>query len=354
MYKITGVFGAFVAFFAFGTGASMAQVDSRLPTNFSLQINGQIRFAENRIPVNNALVRLESFSGGLVGQITTDRTGKFSFNRLNPIQYMVTVHVPGYVDVREDVNLSTANTGYLNIQLQRDRSSPLNRNDNNSSLLSPGSIDASIPQEAQAEYDKGKAILDAANKDKLGEAITHFEKAASLFPKYLDAHLMLGLTEMDLQKWDKAAKALLEVVKINPEASTAYFALGEVYRRQKKYPAGEKILLEGLKLNADSAEGHLTLAKLYWDMAPISSDEKAFRDHLQSSWIEVAKAIELKPSLADAQLLAGNLLLKARRPQDALTHFEKYLELDPSGAFASETRGVVQKIKKALAESSKQ
>ena len=158
---------------------------------------------------------------------------------------------------------------------------------------------------------------------------------------------------MDLQKWDKAEKPLLAAIEINPEASTAYFALGEVYRRQKKYTEGENILTRGLKQNADAAPAHLTLAEIYWDRAPAAKDETQFRTDAENSWKEVSLAIKQDPNLAEAHLLAGNLLLRARRGSDALAHFEQYLKLKPDGQFASETKALVQKLKDSLAKQGK-
>jgi len=67
----------------------------------------------------------------------------------------------------------------------------------------------------------------------------------------------------------------------------------------------------------------------------------------------VRRALELNPRHARAHLLAGNLLLKARKPQEALQHFEEYLTLDPKGALAESTKALVQKLKQAIAQNPK-
>ncbi len=63
--------------------------------------------------------------------------------------------------------------------------------------------------------------------------------------------------------------------------------------------------------------------------------------------------MELDPNLADAHLLKGNLYFKVHRAEDALHEFEEYLRLDPKGQFADQTRSLVDKIKKALAQTKK-
>lgn len=321
---------------------------TRIPTNFSLQVNGQVRYAENRAPAENVLVRIESFSGGLAGQVITDRTGKFSFTGLQPIEYIVTIHAPGYEDISERVNLYTSNTGYINASLVQDKTSLLTNNMSNIISLSPSVIDANIPQEARTEFEKGKVLLDAGKKEKITESLQYFEKALQIAPKFLDAQLLLGLGYMDLQEWGKAEAALNAAIGINANATTAYLALGEVYRRQKKYTEAEKILLDGIKISDSSAEMHNELAKVYWEMAPAAKTEQDFKSALGNSWKEVRKTLQLNAKLPDANLLAGNLLLKAGRGKDALGYFETYLTLEPKGEFAAPTAELVKKLKKSL------
>jgi len=63
----------------------------------------------------------------------------------------------------------------------------------------------------------------------------------------------------------------------------------------------------------------------------------------------VKYALNLNPDLAPAHLLRGNLLLRVGRASDAVTEFDEYLRLEPNGAFANETRALVEKIRKATA-----
>src|SRR5262245_87710 len=74
------------------------------------------------------------------------------------------------------------------------------------------------------------------------------------------------------------------------------------------------------------------------------------RDDLAKAGPEVGQAIRLKPDFAEAHLLAGNILLRARQPENALQMFEQYLRLEPSGAFAAQARELVARIKQALGE----
>jgi len=57
----------------------------------------------------------------------------------------------------------------------------------------------------------------------------------------------------------------------------------------------------------------------------------------------------LTPDLAEAHLVAGNILLRVSQQQRALVEYKKYLRLSPHDEFAGETREIVQKLQKALA-----
>jgi tetratricopeptide (TPR) repeat protein len=338
---------------ALGTVDLRAQIPSRAPSSFSLQVNGQVRYGGSRRPAENVLVRIENFSGGLVAQLTTDRNGKFSFTGLEPKQYIVTVRAPGYLDLRENVNLATANTSYLNLELIEDRDSIGNRDRNRPTPGDSPVIDSRVPLEAQREFAQAKTILDKNNRDKFKESARHLEKAVAVYPQYLEAQLLLGLVYMDLQLWDKAEAPLRAAIEINPTASTAYFALGEDYRRLKKLTEAEKTLVAGIKIHEKSADGHFNLAKVYWDMASAAVEEQAVRSNFEKSWQEITQTLALDPRLAEAHILAGNLLLRARRAKEALSHFEAYLQLAPAGEFAGQAEAMVRKIKKALAETVK-
>jgi tetratricopeptide (TPR) repeat protein len=310
----------------------LAQQSSTRSSSSSVEITGQVRQANGGAPADNVLVRLEASGGGLVGQEMTDRLGKFRFSGLTPAQYIVTAHAPGFVDVRQQVDLQTALRSYLQFQLVAEKRTATTTSSGPNFV-----IDAKIPAEAQSEFDLGRAEL--LEQKKLDSGITHLEKAIKLFPDFAEAHLLLGMALMDNKQLEKAERELRRTEEINPKLAAAQFTLGEVYRRQKKYEAAEKVLQEGLKTEPRSSQGHLNLGRVYYD-----------NGDLAKAGPEVGQAIQIKPDFAEAYVLAGNLFLKARKAESAVQMFEEYLRLEPSGQFAAETRELVAKIKRALAE----
>lgn len=297
-------------------------------------ITGQVRFAQGGAPAENVIVRLDSFSGGYIGEERTDRLGKFRFTGLAAAQYVVTVRTPGYREVQRQVELETNPSDYLQLQLAPEKT------DGAPPAPAGGvgrTVDANVPAEAHAELEKGRAAL--LNSKKVDEALAHLEKAVNIYPRFYEAQLLLGTAYMDAGKWEQSAAALGRARAINPKGGAALFALGEVHRHQKKYDEAERVLKEGLALEEKSAAGYYTLGRVYWDKG----------DYARAG-PQVGRALQLKPDFAEAHLLAGNILLRARQGENALTEFQEYLRLAPEGEFAGQARQMVEKIKKALAE----
>jgi len=320
--------------------ASQAQKSPRT-SPIPLQISGQVRYAQGGRPAEFVLVRVESFRGGVEGEITTDRSGKFMIAGLGPELYVVSIRTPGFREVSQQVDLRTQLTDYVQFSLvaEENRSSLPNRT---------GVVDANVPHGAVTEFEKGRNALLQTHNATAG--ILHLENAIRIYPKYFEALLLLGTAYMDQANWDKAEHALARALEIYPKAANALFALGELYLKQKKDADAEKILLQGLQFEDRSWQSHLSLGHVYWDMAAKFSDEAHFRPLLEKSYLQAKRALELKPDLAAAHLLKGNLLFKARRVAEALHEFQEYVRLDPNGQFVDPTRALIQKIKLALAE----
>src|SRR5215472_7105411 len=201
-----------------------------------IQITGTLRFADSTQPASDILVRLESLSGGSVGDIRTDRLGKFRFTGLNPEQYHVIVRHPGYREIQREVNLVMVSAENLQLTLvPEDPSRP-------AAASASKVIDASVPAAARHEYEKADAAF--AN-GKRAEAIRHLEKALELYPAFVQGYLRLGLAYVDAQQLGKAEEAFRRALQIEPRTADAYFKLGELYWRQNKNAEAEQALRQG-------------------------------------------------------------------------------------------------------------
>jgi len=309
------------------------------PNASVVEIHGQVRFADGGAPAANVVVRLESYDGGggSISEAFTDRLGKFRFTNLPPAQYSVRVRQSGFRDAQQNVDMTTTTSGLVMLQLLREAPK-------STSTSAVGSINANVPPVAQKEFDKGAAALAEGGKEKIAFAARCFEKAVSIYPKFVEAHLKLGTVYMDLEQWDKAEKALLATIEVDARAFNALFALSEIYLRQNKIGEAEKVLVQGLAIQDQSYLGHLNLARVYWEKARAIKDLAQAKPALEKSYEEVKRALTLNPELAGAHLLKGNLLLRVSRTADAVAEFNAYLRLEPNGPLAAETRALIEKI----------
>jgi tetratricopeptide (TPR) repeat protein len=206
----------------------------------------------------------------------------------------------------------------------------------NSKTPATGIVDVRVPPEAQKEMEKAQEAL--ANK-KTADGIVHLQKALAIFPEFFDAQLLLGSTYMNEGRLGESDDVLSRAVKSNPKSVVAFVSLGELHRRRRKYDDAEKVLLEALRLEDESWVGHYTLGRVYWETNQIV---KAGR--------QIGRAIQLEPDFAEAHLLGGNIFVRVGMAENAIVEYEEYLRLAPGGQQASQTRELVQKLRKSLSE----
>jgi cytochrome c-type biogenesis protein CcmH/NrfG len=297
-----------------------------------IEIRGQLRYALGGAPAANVLVRLESMSGGAVTEDRTDNLGKFRFSNLVPIQYFVYIRQPGFKEIQREVNLVMIPSDYIQLQLVPENPVP-----GGASISSAKLVDANVPAAARKEFEKAEVAF--LNNKKINEGINHLEKAIQIYPNFVEAALRLGTAYMDLEQWDKAEEALKRALEIDPKAANVQFALGAIYLQQRRFDDAEKALLKSLAIENRSWQGHFTLGRVYWTRNASGDLLKAGR--------QIALTLQLNPRLAEAHLLAGNILLRANKRDDAMMEFQEYLRLAPKGEFAAQARETVQKIKQS-------
>ena len=303
--------------------------DTYTGNSLTFEVSGEVRFSDTGVTAQNVQVRLEKFSGGLIDQIATDSRGHFRFPNLQRGYYKVVVNAPGYRTAQQDADLQVLFRIYMVVELVSESA----KNASGLPLLTDV-VDARIPAAAREDFDNGRAALAKKNYK---EGIALLEKATQGYSNFFEAQLLLGIAHMDLKEWDKAEQALQRTLEIKPQYPPAMIYLGEVYWRQKRYPDAEQTLREGLKLDEKSWHGQFTLGRLYWDMGEVAK-----------AGAPIGMTLQLKPDLAEAHLLAGNILLRVNQRERALVEYREYLRLAPKGEFVEQVQDLIRKVEKSL------
>jgi Flp pilus assembly protein TadD len=311
--------------------------DTYNPATNSADITGQVRFGGTLGVAQGVRVSLERVGGGSVDQMMTDNRGRFRFAQLPRGQYVVNVNAPCFVPDRRQVELLVIFRTYLDIELAPDTTSPNCSAPARGAATAPASlVDARVPEEARKEYERGAAFL---SKGKDEEGVRALRRAAELYPDFFAARMLLAAAHTKAGRLAEAESELARAAAVNPNSAPALVSLGEVRRRLKKYAEAEESLASALKLDETSWQAHLSLGRLYLDT-----------DRALGAAPHIGRALQLKPDFAEAHLHAGNLLLKLNEPARALSEYEEYLRLAPSGDYAAPTRELIRKLKKTLAE----
>jgi tetratricopeptide (TPR) repeat protein len=194
-------------------------------------------------------------------------------------------------------------------------------------------VDAAVPPNARAEYDKAQSAL---VDNKTEAAIGHLQKAVKLYKPFPSAYTLLGRAYLTQKNWTEAEAALHKAISFDANSAEAYLALGAVYNQTKNYTGAETALVQGLKLKPDAPGGEYELAKTYWSLG-----------RWQESAPYARKAIADMPELAAPHVLMGNILLREGNALQARQEYETYLKLEPSGQMAAGARQMIEKIEKA-------
>ena len=180
----------------------------------------------------------------------------------------------------------------------------LGRADEASELAEQGYVESLSPAIANAEVERGNALLKAKQ---ITEAVEAYRAALAADPDHVAAHVQLGVAYENLDRADEALASYRQAYEINNENISAVYFLGLLSARSGEYE-------EALVL-FDEAE-----ALFDGGLVPV-----------------VATDADL-PDLADVHLGRGVVLAQLDRLDEALADIDRALELDPALELAAINR----------------
>jgi Tfp pilus assembly protein PilF len=167
------------------------------------------------------------------------------------------------------------------------------------------------------QYNLGLFYL---NQNDAENATKYFVKALSLDTRYYLAWNAMGLAHSMRGRLDEAAKAYEKCLEIDPRFSEAHNNLGTVYQEMGQMDKAEA---EFRKALADLTYENRELA--YFNLARLCVVENRMDEALDN----IQKSIQIKPRLAMAYNLRGQIYERMNKLQDAVDSYEAAVKLVP-------------------------
>lgn len=171
------------------------------------------------------------------------------------------------------------------------------------------------PRHLAALVNKGVALRRAGRQK---EAMACFWQALSFAPDSVEAWHNAGNTLLDLERFDEAEAALKAAMARAPEIADIWVALSRLLLARKQFVAADFALTRAIAIRPDP-ETRLHRATLWLE-----------RGQLQQALDEFLDLQTIIPQSAPAHTGAGQTLLGLGRLEEARSHLEKGVELDPN------------------------
>jgi tetratricopeptide (TPR) repeat protein len=200
----------------------------------------------------------------------------------------------------------------------------------------------------------GIALL---RKDRVDEAITHFQTAMHIKPDYTKAGCNLCNALLKIGQVDEAIAQCEKVLQINPDYPEAHGNLGNALLQKGDVREAIVHYQRALQIKPDDAEIHNNLGGALLKMG--STDEAIAqyqttlqikpdnavahinlatallqKGRLDEAIAQYQRALQIKPDDAETCYNLGNALLQKSRVDEAMVHFQKALQIKPGYAEA--------------------
>ncbi len=122
------------------------------------------------------------------------------------------------------------------------------------------------------------------------KAISSYEKAIAINPKYADAYNNLGSIFSDLFEYDAAQNTLNEAIKLKPEFAYAHNNLGLVYQDLNRFTEAIECFNKSINIDKNFAEAYNNLGNVLKDLGKYNEAIEYYN-----------KAIEIKANYTEAK-----------------------------------------------------
>ncbi|SRR5579871_593920 len=271
--------------------------------------------------------------GARIGSTYTSYEGVFRFPReATDRRYEIHVVLADGDELSQDVEFqgSSAALIYLN-QMQTVRAS------SGQSRAATGTVSVTnlmAPSKAQRELAKGAEL---AEKKKYAEALSHFQNAVTIYPKYSAAYNEIGRVDFLENKLPDARDAFQKAIEIDPKWPLPYINLAKLQLQERDIAGMMKTDERALDLNPSLSLPNFFNAVGFFSMGRLDDAEKSA---LLAERNDSGQTPQIQLLLADIDEACGNL-------GEALLRYKEYLKRNPRSSNASAILAHVSELETA-------
>jgi tetratricopeptide (TPR) repeat protein len=290
------------------------------------QVKGKVVDAKNQ-PMEGVQIRIVMTEGMTRKyEVKTNRRGEFIQIGLQPGMYKLTAEKDGMSQsFDQKIGLDMAEINFT---------------------LKPGSKAEVSDEERKKVEAKNAAIRTAFDEGvKLGnagqydEAIAKFNEVVAALPKCVECYANIGEFYSRKKDYDKAEETFKKAIEVDPKYVPAYAGLATLYNQQKKFK--EAAEMSALATKYSAAGGGTISAETLYNQGAIAWNGNNFPEAQE----KFEAAVKTKPEYADAHFMLGKVYINLGKLAEAVTEFETYLKLAPTGPNAKEAQTNFEALK---------
>lgn len=180
------------------------------------------------------------------------------------------------------------------------------------------SILSVMPNHAQTHHNLANSLYEQQLYD---EAISHYQLAIELDPKFVEAYIHCGISHRMQHKYETAIQYLHQALNLDKVNARAFHVLGMIYVDIEDYPRALECLENASGLQPNNTDYRVSFASIL---------EKASLDY--EAGIQYHKACECNPTHLDAFILYGTYLQKNHRYDESLKYLLNAEQLSPNNS----------------------
>jgi tetratricopeptide (TPR) repeat protein len=194
---------------------------------------------------------------------------------------------------------------------------------------------------AELKFQEAEVAREKARDDSsLGNAADLYRDAIKARPAFPDANVGLARVLMSLNDFKGAHAAIDAARRSRPSFAEASAVEGRIYREE----AFDDNAIRSFRRAIREAGG--VQPEAYVGMAKVWEDKGDFAQAI----VEYKKALaQLSESEPVIYQMLGAAYERVQKPKEAVTAYEKYLELAPNGSYAAAIRSILEQLKREAA-----